>query len=189
MGGMGSGASRFRRIAEECKRIDIREWQRRGYLRGSCQFGWRWTCGEEITGSITVTTEPREIRLHYTITGDMPEAVLERIRLDIRPCRFGGERKYFTCPRCARNAEILYMARGRFSCRKCARIGYAIENLEKQWRADRQFRKLEMRLNEDGSKPPRMRWKTFENLCAQLEFYDRVSLSGLEKLVARLGRI
>lgn len=189
MGGSGSGAPRYRRIAEECRRIDIREWRRRGYLKGSHCFTWTWSVNGESSGSIGVATDPGIITLSYSVIRDEgPLPVNERVRLNIRPCRYGGLREYFACPRCARNAEVLYMAGGYFRCRKCARVGYAIENLEKQWRADRRYRQLETRLNEDGSRPARMRWATFRRICDQLEAYDAASLAGLERVMARLMR-
>lgn len=187
MGGFGSGASRFRRIAEESKRIDIREFRRRGYLQRPSWFTWSWTCGGEPTGSISVQTEDAAITLRYQLISDEPQSIVERIGLDVRPCRFGGHREYFTCPRCGRYAELLYLARGRFICRRCARVGYAIENLERQWRADRRYRQLETRLNEDGSRPARMRWATYHRLCERLGVYDERSWVGIEKLFRRFG--
>ena len=187
MGGMGSGASRFRRLAEETKRIDIREWRRLGRLKGSWRFTWSWTCLGETSGSISVATEPGLATLAYTVgDGDERQEINERIQLRGRPCRFGGQREYFACPRCCRAAEVLYLARGRFLCRKCARVGYSIENLAKQWRADRRRRELEEQLNEDGSRPARMRWATYNLLCDRIEAYDAASWTGIERLLARL---
>lgn len=186
MGGMGSGRSGFRRIAEYTKRIDIREWRRRGYLKGSWGFTWSWNVGGEPTGSIGVATSADAVTLRYTILGDEPVPIGERIGLRTRPCRFGGRREYFTCPRCGRAAEVLYIAAGRFRCRKCACVGYAIENLEKRWRADRRYRQLETLLGSDGSKPRRMRWTTYRQICERLERYDARSMLGLETLLARL---
>src|SRR5690349_20890366 len=135
MGGMGSGRSGFRRIAEHTNRIDIREWRRRGYLRFSTSFTWRWHVDGEPAGSIGVTTAPPgAILLFYTLHTERPVPIQERITLTSSPCHFGGRREYFLCQRCSRRAEILYLASGYFRCRKCARVGYAIENLEKQWR-------------------------------------------------------
>jgi hypothetical protein len=187
MGGSGSGAPRRRRIAEETWRIDVRRWRRLGYLKRPAAFSWQWSQGGEVTSSITVMTSQEAITLAYTVDpeGDARD-VRERIVLDRIDCRFGGAREYFRCPRCWRRGEVLYWAAGRFICRKCARIGYAIENLEKQWRADRRYRQLESRLNEDGSKPSRMRWATFDRICAQLEAYDAASWAGIERVVARL---
>ena len=98
MGGSGSGASRIRRIAEQTHRIDIREWRRRGYLKGSWRFAWSWNVGGEPSGSITVATETGAITLSYTITSEPRRDVTECIQLMRRPCRFGGCRHFFTCP-------------------------------------------------------------------------------------------
>src|SRR5262245_54959922 len=50
MGGIGSGASGFRRIAEQSHRIDIGDFRRRGYLKGPSFFTWRWSVGGECSG-------------------------------------------------------------------------------------------------------------------------------------------
>ena len=186
MGGSRSGGG-FRRIAEECQRIDIREFRRRGYLKGCWRFSWGWSIGGEPAGSISVEADPVRFTVRYVILGDEPEHVTQHIERRANRCHFGGWRHYFACPRCWRSVEILYLASGRFYCRHCARVGYTIENLDKRWRADRRYDRLYERLNEDGSKPPRMRWKTYNRLCEQLYAYDRASMAGLERLLARLS--
>jgi len=185
MGGWGSGGG-FRRIAEQCKRIDIRLWRKRGYLKGSWRFTWGWSMGAEPSGSIGVSAEPESITLRYNILGDEPESVTQQIERRAMRCTFGGWRHYFACPRCWRSVELLYLASGRFYCRKCAHVGYAIENLDKQWRAHRRYRQLETRLNEDGSKPARMRWETYNRIRDRLEAYDNRSMQGLAAALARL---
>jgi len=186
MGGWGSGGA-FRRIAEECQRIDIREFRKRGYLKGCWRFSWGWSVGGEPSGSISVEADPVRFTVRYIILGDEPEHVSQHIERRAARCHFGGSRHYFACPRCWRSAEVLYLASGRFYCRDCARVGYAIENLDKQWRADRRYRQLEARLNEDGSKPARMRWTTYNRICRRLERYGQVSESSLAGLFARYG--
>ena len=188
MGGMGSGATGFRRISEHCQRIDIRQWRKRGYLVGTWHFIWRWNVGGEPAGSTGVIVGDHQVTLRYTVHRDTDESVVQHIDRRAVPCGFGGWRHYFACPRCSRSVELLYLASGRFHCRHCARVSYAIENLDKQWRADRRYRALETRLNEDGSKPPRMRWKTYNRICERLEAYGKASESGLWKLLARYCR-
>ena len=185
MGGSGSGGG-FRRIAEQCQRIDIRQWRRWGYLQGIHWFRLSWTRGNEPSGSVSVSVNLDSVRLDYRLV-DTDESVAQRIERRRVQCRFGGWRHYFACAHCWRSAEVLYLARGRFRCRKCARIGYAIENLDRQWRADRRYRQLETRLNEDGSKPRRMRWRTYDRLCERLALYGQISESGLVRLLAKYG--
>ena len=132
-----------------------------------------------------MATDPARITVSYTILSEPPERVAQPVERRAVPCRFGGFRHYFACPRCWRSVELLYMASGRFYCRRCARVGYSIENLDKRWRADRRYDRLFERLNEDGSKPPRMRWKTYNRLCERLDAYDAASMVGLERLLAR----
>jgi hypothetical protein len=189
MGGIGSGASRFRRIAEESKRIDIREFRKRGYLNAPSRFTWAWTCAGESSGSVRVSIDPGALNLAYMFRiDDEWHSIDERFPLLSRPCNFGGVRYYAACARCTRSVEVLYFASGRFRCRKCARVGYGIENLEKQWRADRRYRQLKALLDEDGSKPARMRWVTYHRICARLEAYGDASESGLARSLRRLLR-
>lgn len=41
-----------------------------------------------------------------------------------RPCRCGGERPYFVCPRCSEPVLHLYVHSDAFSCRTCQRLTY-----------------------------------------------------------------
>jgi len=75
--------------------------------------------------------------------------------------------------------------------RLCLRLGSATESMSPLDRAWRRMRKIEARLEEDGSKPKRMRWATYERICEQLEAVeergDALMLPGLERLLARCG--
>lgn len=189
-GGMRCGAGRpgYKVKAEHLCRVDVREWARRGYLRGACAFSWSWQRGGEPTGSIGVRVHgPDALTLEYTATvGDVRRKVTERLALQSTPCAYGGARPWFECPCCARRVAMLYLRGGRFACRPCKRVAYSSQSedaLDRLWR--RQF-KLERRLAPDWKRPKGMRAKTHDRLLDELISCETKRENVFAELVLRL---
>jgi hypothetical protein len=53
----------------------------------------------------------------YTLQGQAPRQVRDRINLATTPCNFGGERARFICPGCLTNRDVLFCVGGVFRCR------------------------------------------------------------------------
>lgn len=189
-GGMRRGAGRpgYRAKAEQLQRIDVREWARRGYLRGACSFSWSWNRGGEPSGSIGVAVHgPDSLTLRYTFTVDkVGRDVAERLTIINTPCAYGGVRPWFACPRCAGRVAVLYMRGGYFACRHCKRVAYSSQSediLDRLWR--RQHR-IETRLGADWRRPKGMRQRTHARLVERLLDLEERRDEAFTLLVERL---
>lgn len=120
--------------------------------------------------------------------------VHQRIALEWTPCRFGGLRAWFRCPRCQRRCAILY-AHGWPACRTCARLAYPSTRCDAIDRSWRRTWALERRLDwqQDhyghGPKPKGMHATTFARLRAawwrEAELRDALLCAFLASMEAR----
>ncbi len=179
-GGSRSGAGRpgYRLKAEQSRRIDIRRWQKGGFLVEGRSFSWQWTRGEEKTGNIGVWVVNGSIRLNYSIDGTDAS---QRIAVTSTPCNYGGSRQWFCCPVCHGRAALLYLRSGRFACRTCQRVSYTSQSGSEIDRVCNRFH----RLNEImmASKPKWQRWATREKLT------DRYMVASEQFDLAIYGRL
>lgn len=192
-GGMRCGAGRhgYKVKAEHLCRVDVREWARRGYLRGACAFTWSWQRGGEPAGSIGVRVHgPDALTLNYTATvGDVRRDVTERLTMVNTPCAYGGARPWFKCPCCARRVAMLYLRGGRFACRLCKRVAYSSQSddaLDRLWRRQD---KIEKRLAPHWQRPKGMRHHTYARLWAGLMDCEARRDDALALFVQRLNSI
>lgn len=189
-GGMRCGAGRpgYKVKAEHLCRVDVREWARRGYLRGACAFSWSWQRGGEPAGSIGVRVHgPDALTLAYTATvDDVRRDVAERLTMVNTPCAFGGARPWFKCPCCARRVAVLYLRGGRFACRLCKRVAYnsqSDDTLDRLWRTQN---KIEKRLAPHWQRPKGMRQRTYARLWSGLMACELARETLLITLVSRM---
>lgn len=171
-GGMRCGAGRpgYRAKAEQLQRVDVREWARRGYLRGACSFSWSWNRGGEPSGSIGVSVHgPDALTLRYTFTADSgARNVAERLTILNSACAYGGARPWFACPRCARRVAMLYLRGGYFACRRCKRVAYSSQSEDALDRLWRKQHRIEARLGQHWRRPKGMRQATYRPLINEL---------------------
>ncbi|MZR11653.1 hypothetical protein GQE99_01225 [Maritimibacter sp. DP07] len=73
----------------------------------------------------------------------------QRIELTETPCNYGGTRKWFLCPECAKRCGVLYI-RHRIACRTCYDLTYSSQYEHAQ---DRMLRKLKQIRRATGSDP------------------------------------
>lgn len=196
MGGRGSGRrSQIGKDAtDDYRALDVRRWQRDGYLTPGRAFSWQWTRNGEVLASIQVRTESDRVILSYRQRGGGDQWKDERypVRLSWSPCTYGGQRAWFLCPAagCGQRVAILYGG-GIFACRHCYRLAYPSQRESPDHRALRRADRIRARLgwepgilNGDGCKPKWMRWRTFQRLSAEHEAYVGASLAGVAQ---RLG--
>lgn len=124
MGGIGSGARRFKHIGnvEQMLALDIRILRRLGVVRvGECTCDTvHWSIDGPSTSRARLRVDLSGIERGggVTITGDMPDgAIKQRVAIEMVPSPFGGHRCYFICPFTGRRCEVIYYARGRFASR------------------------------------------------------------------------
>ena len=194
MGGSGSGNwwnhSGGRRTVESCRRLDVRRWQREGYLTPGRWFSWQWTVDGERVANIDVKSEDGKVILsfRYREGGGEWESVDEPVYLETSPGTYGGHRVWFLCPAlgCGRRVAFLHLGGKIFACRHCYRLAYS-SSREPTWdRLSRQADKIRTRLgweagmlNGEGLKPKWMRWSTYNRLTAKHEEFARHSMRAI----------
>lgn len=144
-------------------RLDVRDWVRRGILAPGCSGTWSWSNSYtgERTGSIGYSIEEGAAVLSYSLNG---EPRRQRVPILRTPCNYGNTRSWFACPQCATRVAVIYLRRGGFCCRKCARVAYYSQSEDAVGRAWRVQRKAEARLGENWARPKGMHTKTRERL-------------------------
>ena len=179
MGGYGSGRSGWRGVIEGRRRMDIRWMRWRGWLIPGAEGSLSWSSNGESAGtaSYRVDADLGHIELLYSVRdddGDSWERVQIRVPITRAPCRYGGERTYWRCPRCWRRCEVIVMASGgrTWGCRTCLGLRYTSQGLDTRHRLQHRADSIYARLGGDGDadwipKPPRMRWRTFNRLMDQ----------------------
>lgn len=187
-GGMRWGAGRpgWRLIGEHCRRIDVREWHRRGTLCDGYIGGWRWRVGDEPAGSIGYRVSASRVTLDYAING---VATIEHIELDRTACNYGGSRPWFRCPRCICRVALLYMRGGRFACRHCQQVAYASQSEDACARSWRRQSRLEARLATCWQRPKGMHHATRERLVQAILECEEVRDQALYDFAMRRGLV
>jgi hypothetical protein len=194
MGGLGSGGwnATGRATVESRTRLSATALKRHGGLRPGAHLLWQWSRQGERFASISVRCDGDGVVLSYAVNG---ENVGERVPLERRPCRFGGARVLFACPRCSRPVLHLHLWNGRFVCRHCARLTYAARRERERDRRLRAANRLRCRL---GGEPgaahplpvrPRGMWRrTYERLVARICAHEDAAMEELAGWMTRLSR-
>jgi hypothetical protein len=152
---------------------------------------------------INVETERHRITLKYRSRryGEGWADVKQRFPVAWTPCRFGGERPWFTCSVyadgtfCGRQVTKLYQAGRMFACRHCSRLAYASQQESAHERGLRKAQTIRMRLGGTANmlddfpeKPKGMHWRTYERLCQVHDAAQARSIIGLTDFVKRLRK-
>ena len=144
MGGLGSGSYyRFDKKdrAEDCRSLDVRRWQREGFLDPGRFFGWAWYREGREVSSISAAVLQGAVSLSYSIGLEgSKEDIRYTVPLTWTPCNFGGSRPWFVCPgvvkgvSCGRRVAKLYLKHRYFLCRYCHDLTYTSRQ-ETGWHA------------------------------------------------------
>jgi hypothetical protein len=87
------------------------------------------------------------------------------IKLEAKPCYYGGVRYFGFCPECEKRVTSLYLHTLGFSCRKCLNLTYWSQNVSLSKRLYQKMKKVGERIKGDRwNKPKWMRQKTFARL-------------------------
>lgn len=159
----GAGAPRQRDRAEWFPRLEVQRLHRAGHLRDGVTSYYDWSRRGEVTACARITADADELRVNFDPGGAFT-VPLSRV-----PCRYGGTRAWFVCPRCARRCGVLYLNGGRLQCRRCGHLVYSSQSQDEMERAWSKQHKIEMKLGSAHSKPARMHWRTYSRLIAQIE--------------------
>ncbi len=134
MGGFTSGRHRTVNAGrmEDGLRVDMRVLRRRGYLvPGAIVSGkMAWERCDVCTGTVGLRTELQVaqglLMISYSRAGQDHH---EEVAIVSTPCRYGGRRFYFICPRSGVRCELLISMRGGpFVSRKANRLTYSTQS-------------------------------------------------------------
>jgi len=176
MGGSRSGRYGWRGVMEHRRQLNVRDLTKCTELGPGWIGPIHWGTDDNPGGSATILGIEGGIELRHNIVHDdeTRTQVSERIQFRCRPCRYGGDRRYWACPRCWRTCEAVVMASNAsfWGCRKCLRLLYVSQGLvprERLWRRAEQIRNRLGGTDDDGYvwKPKWMRRRTFDRLCAK----------------------
>ena len=196
MGGFGSGrwySWGGKTTTESQHKIDIRWLKKQRCLQHGTMGSLSWSRSGEQTGSIGYRMETGRMILQYShrASGGEWEPVEQVISFERTPCKYGGTRTWFLCPRCRKRIAVLYGAGKYFFCRHCYKLAYACQQEGKSDRLMRKARKIRRRLGASDNlcepilfKPKNMHQTTFDRLRREADNAD--ALSWL-LMVRRLG--
>ncbi len=195
MGGFGSGRKFGVDCTDDYRSIDVRRWQRDGYLVPGRYLDWQWTRNGEKVAAISVKVESGRLRLIYSYrrNGDDWENLDYPVTLQSTACHYGGERYWFICPAagCGRRVAVLFLGGKIFACRHCYRLAYKSQREAHDDRATRKADKTRAKLNWEpgilnlpGNKPKGMHWKTYLRLMEEYRDYANQALLGI---TAKMG--
>jgi hypothetical protein len=164
-----------------------------------------WGAFAGYAGPITFDdTEPAKLHVEhdaerdtfaafYVWRGNDDEAapIRSTVRLERRPCRFGGTRAYFICPRCARRTLRLAVLAGGLQCGVCGKLTWKSRRQCETARLVRRAGKLAQRLGLDScadapKRPPHMRLATYARIRAEL---DPLMVEINRRVAARMARV
>ncbi len=198
MGGSSSGRYRTRNrgAVEHALRLDLRRLKRLGWVKPGSRVsgGLNWTVNDRPHSSIHLVvdlTNPDAgfAKLNFSSDGEPREQV---IRIESAPCRFGGRRFYFCCPRTFDRCVALFGRGGYFASRDYHRLTYHSQSEDPLARLCRQRVKAEARaLGKDGHPRPRganrerlvERWIAYEEAADDMlavHFMRRFGRYGLD---------
>lgn len=204
MGGYGSGRKVGADCTDDYRSLDIRRWQREGYLVPGRQLDWQWMKNGEKVAAITVKVEVGQLRLvyNYRRNGSDWESLDYPVELQTTTCNYGGVRYWFTCSAvgCGRRVAVLYLGGKFFACRHCYQLVYRSQRETKSDRGYRGADKIRNKLawppgiiNPPGYKPKGMHWKTYCRLLAKHTDYSNDAYAGmlatLKKIDSRSAEI
>ena len=161
----GAGRPASRPQTSWAARLNLRKMTRDGVLVPGATTTWHWSNGLLVT--ISANEASIELAYRYTFA-EGERDVRAPVRMERTPCRFGGSRSWFNCPRCNRRVAMLYLW-GYPACRTCCRMGYPSQSEDAIDRSWRRTWKIETKLAGGASdwnyrRPKGMRKATFERL-------------------------
>ena len=166
------------------------------YNTGHGHLGWTLSAvtADKVAG-INIRVGLQSIVLSYRMKST-DEVVEQRVQTQTSPCHLGGQRQWFTCPRCSKRVAVLYAPSQYFVCRLCGGLGYATQKEGVGDRAMTKADRLRKRLgwpagiaHGDGGKPKGMHWKTYHRLKRDHDELKQVSLYDISRKLGFLHKL
>ena len=199
MGGLGSGWRSVHNGKAETRDsmpLDIRKITRKGLLVPGSRFSWQWLLNDQPMAGISIRVYSfQRMLLCYRIksTGEVVE---QWVQTQTSPCQLGGERHWFTCPKCSKRVAVLYAPGRYFACRQCGGLGYATQKEGAGDRASAKADKIRSRLGWEAGilngcdlKPKGMHWKTYHRLKSHHDALVQISFNDMGRRFGVLGKL
>lgn len=179
MGGFGSGRwGDPRPTVEQMRRLDIAR-LRSDLLSSGVVSVVSWNRRGESIASVEIIAVENGLRLIYRTRRDEESwsDIDEVIRFSWTRTRFGGRRRWLTCPGCSKRCRALFGG-SRFRCRHCHGLRYSSQRETRIDRANRAMMKIVKKLdltaqgNELPHRPRGMHSRTYEGLAERYDEYD-----------------
>ena len=197
MGGRGSGRRSSyggKRDTSNSMPLDLRKITRKGLLVPGNSFSWQWLVCKREVASIDIQVDLQSVMLSYRVKST-DQLVEQRVQTQTSPCNLGGQRHWFTCPRCSKRVAVIYAPGRYFACRQCGGLGYATQKEGVGDRAMTKADRLRKRLgwpagiaHGDGGKPKGMHWETFWQLKSRHDALVQVSLYDISRKLGFLHK-
>ena len=197
MGGRGSGRPSGyggKRDTSSSMPLDIRKITSKGLLVPGNSFSWQWLVCKREVASVNIQVDLQSVMLSYRVKS-ADELVEQRVQTQTSPCNLGGQRHWFTCPRCSKRVAVLYAPGRYFACRLCDGLGYATQKEGVGDRAMTKADRLRKRLgwpagiaHGDGGKHKGMHWATYWQLKSRHDALVQVSLYDISRKLGFLHK-
>ncbi len=199
MGGWGSGRRTSysgKEQTDDAMPLDIRKIIRKGLLVPGNSFGWQWLVNDRQVAGISIRVDNNLGMVLSWCMKSTGEVFEQQVQTQTSPCHLGGQRHWFTCPRCSKRVAVLYAPGRYFACRHCYGLGYATQKEGVGDRASTKADKIRKRLgweagtlNGDGVKPKGMHWMTYHRLKNRHDALVQVSFDDIERKLGILNRM
>jgi len=173
----------------------IRKFRKTGLLVSGRSFSWQWTVNDCKFAAITIRISEQSVMLCYQkcSTGKVIE---QCVQLQSTPFRFGGPRRWFTCPTCGKRVAVLYGPGQYFVCRSRCGLAYASYKEGVGDRSGRQADKIRKLpeweagiLNGEGGKPKVFHWATYHRLKAEHDRFVQISFNDIGRKFGFLHKL
>jgi hypothetical protein len=166
MGGLGSGRRSYSRdTTSDYQQLDVREWQRLGFL---VQFAPIFTRG----GWTVNVVLPRYLdpAQEWVVLSRTEKERPVNVKIEWTACNYGGRRAWLRCPNegCNRRVAILYADHATVACRRCRDLAYESQQESAKYRALHAAQEIRQKLGGSGvvvdpfpEKPKYMHWRTY----------------------------
>lgn len=165
-----------------------------GFLKPGawCSGTMSWTRYGETSGSINFSVDLRDPDRGVAHLWFSHEGVERRqiVQMAAVPCRYGGRRYYFLCPKTGQLCAVLCCVHGYFASRQYHRLAYSSQSEDYWDRLLRARNKVQARLDgEDGRPRPkgRNRERLFARWQALEEGLDRRLVMFVDRYRAKYG--
>src|SRR5262249_44642049 len=179
----------MKRTVESSRFISVLEFARRGYFRNPQRISWVWRRDGQLTAVVVINIGRKKLQIRWL--GSTQSA--QQIRINWKPCRFGGQRPWFRC-RCGNSVIRVYSSSNNgFFCRRCCRLTYASQQASPRHRLWLKAQKVRIALGGSGNMldkfPVRPRYMHHKRYDRLRQLHNEASQRALGMSAVQLSRL